>query len=1067
MKYTYLSKVFSLKTFRTSPFLLALIGVLFILFSVSQVYSQKFPAGFSQVSITTELANPTVMAFAPDGRIFVAEQSGRLRIIKNGILLDTPFVTLKVNASGERGLIGITLDPNFTTNGYMYLYYTVASGANNRISRFTANGDVAVAGSEKILLNLDPLSKATNHNGGAMHFGKDGKLYVAVGENARPEEAQNLNNYHGKLLRINPDGSAADDNPFLSGPAKQRRIWAYGLRNPFTFSVHPTTGKIFVNDVGSSRWEEINDATNKGQNFGWPRREGVTANPAYDNPVYTYQRLLQSGDGIGCAITGGTFFDPASGNYPSQYKGTYFFQDFCNGWINYLDLSDNVTKQPFATGLASGSLSITTGRDGNLYYLNRTNGTLYKIVYNSNNTAPSIYNQPDDVAVSVGEQVSFTVSASGTGPLQYQWQKNGVNIAGATSATYSISNTAIEDAGQYRVIVKNAVGNVTSRAAILTIRANTVPEASIITPANGALYSAGQTINFSGSATDAEDGTLPASAFSWEVVFHHDTHSHDGPPVATGVKNGSFIIPASGETSADVWYRIFLTVTDSEGATHKTYRDIYPRTTTITLTTQPAGLELTLDGQPVTAPTSVEGVEGLLRSIGADAIQTLNNTEYTFDRWAHGGSRNQTIEFPEDNSTYTAIFKQVTSSLRNPENPINTVNGLNYSYYEGDWNNLPNFASLSALKTGTITDVDLSAANRAENFGFRFTGYIQVPADGEYTFYTISDDGSQFFIGNTLVVDNDGLHSREERSGTIGLKAGKHAFSLNYFQNIGGQVLDVAYQSRTISKRQVPVSAFYRIKSDTPDDLVMVKINFQPSSSDVPSGYLADMGEVFANRGNGFTYGWNQTTFHTRDRGPIVSSDSRYYTLNHMQKEPQSDAIWQIALPDGIYQVTVVCSDPLYTNQINDLSIEGEVVVDEDSYDAVDEYEVTVEVTDGRLTIKPAPDAVNAKISFVDIKQVSASARVASAGKLANLQMDVFPNPVSDKLSVKLFNSQAGQVKLTLTDVLSRPVQGQLYQLEQGEHLLSLPVHSLKAGSYLLQISTPSHSFSKRITIVK
>src|SRR5688500_3293376 len=110
MKYTYSSKVFFLKTFRTSPFLLAHLVVLFILLSVSQVYSQKFPYGFDQISVTTELINPTVMAFAPDGRIFVAEQSGRLRVIKNGVLLSTPFVSLKVNASGERGLIGITLD---------------------------------------------------------------------------------------------------------------------------------------------------------------------------------------------------------------------------------------------------------------------------------------------------------------------------------------------------------------------------------------------------------------------------------------------------------------------------------------------------------------------------------------------------------------------------------------------------------------------------------------------------------------------------------------------------------------------------------------------------------------------------------------------------------------------------------------------------------------------------------------------------------------------------------------------------------------------------------------------
>ena len=119
------------------------------------------------------------MAFAPDGRIFVAEQAGKLRVIKNNVLLPTAFIQLSVNSTGERGLIGIVLDPDFSTNNYLYLYYTVPTAPiHNRISRFTANGDVVLAGSESIVLELDPLSAATNHNGGAMHFGKDGKLYV-------------------------------------------------------------------------------------------------------------------------------------------------------------------------------------------------------------------------------------------------------------------------------------------------------------------------------------------------------------------------------------------------------------------------------------------------------------------------------------------------------------------------------------------------------------------------------------------------------------------------------------------------------------------------------------------------------------------------------------------------------------------------------------------------------------------------------------------------------------------------------------------------------------------------
>src|SRR5687767_2129522 len=143
------------------------------------------PAGFTETLVASGLSSPTAMQFAPDGRLFVCEQGGRLRVITSaGVLLTTPFLTLSVNSAGERGLLGVAFDPSFSTNPYVYVYYTVpdtqttpAVPAHNRISRFTANGNVAVAGSEVVLLELDNLSTATNHNGGALAFGADGKLY--------------------------------------------------------------------------------------------------------------------------------------------------------------------------------------------------------------------------------------------------------------------------------------------------------------------------------------------------------------------------------------------------------------------------------------------------------------------------------------------------------------------------------------------------------------------------------------------------------------------------------------------------------------------------------------------------------------------------------------------------------------------------------------------------------------------------------------------------------------------------------------------------------------------------
>src|ERR1051325_3417708 len=280
--------------------------LLSLLIAHSSLTAATLPAGFAETQIAGGLSSPTAMEIAPDGRIFVCLQTGQLRVIKNGSLLATPFVSLTVDSNGERGLLGITFDPNFATNPFVYVYYTVPGDpAHNRVSRFTANGDVALAGSEFVVADLDNLSGAGNHNGGAIHFGPDGKLYVAVGENNNPANSQTLNNRLGKMLRINADGSIPSDNPFFNtASGANRSIWALGLRNPFTFAFQPGAGRMFINDVGETKWEEINDGI-AGSNYGWPTTEGVTTNPAFRSPLFVYTH--GTGPTTGCPIARAAF----------------------------------------------------------------------------------------------------------------------------------------------------------------------------------------------------------------------------------------------------------------------------------------------------------------------------------------------------------------------------------------------------------------------------------------------------------------------------------------------------------------------------------------------------------------------------------------------------------------------------------------------------------------------------------------------------------------------------------------------------------------------------------------
>lgn len=345
--------------------------------------------GFEDGVFAPGIINGTAMGFAPDGRLFVCQQGGALRVVKQGAVLPTPFLSIPVDSNGERGLLGVAFDPDFANNGYVYVYHTVpGSPAHNRISRFTAAGDVAVPGSEFVVLDLDNLSSATNHNGGSIHFGSDGKLYVGVGENANGANSQTLSNRLGKMLRINPDGTIPADNPFYNtATGANRSIWAMGLRNPFTFGVHPRTGRIFIDDVGQNTWEEINDGI-AGSNYGWPNAEGISTNPAYRNPLYVYNH--STGNPTGCAIAGGAFYDPDFRQYPSTYTGKYLYADLCGAWIWLFDPSAGTASQ-FASQMFGSTVDLKIGPDGSLYYLEHdSNGFVGRIRYTS-----GIYKLPD------------------------------------------------------------------------------------------------------------------------------------------------------------------------------------------------------------------------------------------------------------------------------------------------------------------------------------------------------------------------------------------------------------------------------------------------------------------------------------------------------------------------------------------------------------------------------------------------------------------------------------------------------------------------------------------------
>jgi glucose/arabinose dehydrogenase len=306
------------------------------------------------------------------------QQGGTLRVYRNGALLPDPFATLPTTSSGERGLLGVALDPDFPANGRLYVYYTATTPTvHNRISRIAADPaqpDRMLAGSETVLLDLPDLGP-TNHNGGALHFGPDGMLYAAVGNNAINANSRSLGSPLGKILRIAPDGSIPADNPFFARTTgTSRAIWALGLRNPFSFAFQTGTGRMHINDVGENAWEEV-DPGLAGADYGWPDTEGPTTVAGITGPLFAYGHAGGSPPGQpastgtflqGAAIVGAAF-DPPGSAWPAPYLGSYYFGDLAAGWVARIHLASGAVST-FATGVPDLH-SLAFGADGALYLL--------------------------------------------------------------------------------------------------------------------------------------------------------------------------------------------------------------------------------------------------------------------------------------------------------------------------------------------------------------------------------------------------------------------------------------------------------------------------------------------------------------------------------------------------------------------------------------------------------------------------------------------------------------------------------------------------------------------------
>ena len=635
------------------------------------------PGTFENEILATGFDLPTAIKFLPDGRMLVAELGGKIKVLPPPYTQADPTPFLQLTNVGnaddgtvaQQGIYDLALDPNFATNHFYYISYTARTPNRDRLSRFTANAALTgtVPGSELILYQ-DPQDANTEHHGGAITFGNDGKIYLTTGDHFASTPAQDLTSPRGKVLRFNPDGTVPTDNPFYDGAGPNYdAVWALGLRNPYRAYYDAPTGRLLIGDVGgnvaSTAIEEL-DLGARGANYGWPNVEGTSSNPAFTNPIYSYPH-----NGRDASITGGFVYRGTQ--FPSEYQGSYFFGDYAQNTIKRLTFDPNgnvngVFNFEPANGAPDGPTGdivyLTQGPEGALYYIDLgvadTTGQIgvskiRRISFTGANQPPVAQASANPTTGPTPLVVNFSSAGSSDPegqPLTYAWNfgDNTTSTAANPTHTYTV-------AGPYQVRLTVSDGVNSTISAPLSISAGSRPTATILSPTDGTSFKAGDVITFSGTATDAEDGTLPASAYTWKIDFLHEGHIHPGTPV-TGVTNGTFTIPTTGhDFSGFTRYQVSLTVTDSSGLQSTSSVTVFPQKVNLNFATVPAGGTVFIDGIAHTGPFVYDTLVGFNHTISAPN-QTIGGNTYTFASWSDGGASTHTIVVPTAAQTYTANF---------------------------------------------------------------------------------------------------------------------------------------------------------------------------------------------------------------------------------------------------------------------------------------------------------------------------------------------------------------------------------------------------------------------------
>jgi glucose/arabinose dehydrogenase len=682
------------------------------------------PPDFTDARVTN-VESPTALAFTPDGRLLMTTEQGRLRVYKDGALLASPALDISGNicTNGARGLLGVAVDPNFATNKYIYLFYTfkkhgvcpqnTANVPVNRVVRYVLS-DSNTATSDKIL--VDNIPNMHHNNAGDLRFGKDGYLYITVGDGAcdyadvslcagENDASRDPHILLGKVLRITREGAIPATNPYTGADSarcnltgrtdvgkKCQETFASGFRNPFRFAFDPNASgtRFFVNDVGEGGWEEVSEGRS-GADYGWNLCEGNHDNPnrpgsvncgaaPYTPPIHDYSHES------GCSSITAAAFVP-NGVWPAAYDNSYLFGDYTCGKIFKLtpNGTGSFTKTEFVTGLGENSaVAMTFGphQGGQALYYTTYGGNgpgsgggggeVRRIAYTgSTNRAPTA----DVVANPTSGPSPLAVDFDGSGSsdpdtgdtlTSYLWDfgdgsPTQTTTTPTTSHTYSTNGTYTAS-----LRVEDSRGALSEPETVRIDAGNEAPTPVIESPAADMLFRVDQGITLSGSATDPEDGQLPEVSLEWEVLQHHDAPNSHTHPYFSGTGNNLAITAPMPEglisTGAGNYLELRLTATDSNGLSKTVIRDVQPNRVDVSFATNPSGLSLLINGETFTIPKTLVSWEGYNLNVNAPSPQTLSGKTYVFSSWSDDKGQQHSVVTGAAPNSYTATFKTCTKT---------------------------------------------------------------------------------------------------------------------------------------------------------------------------------------------------------------------------------------------------------------------------------------------------------------------------------------------------------------------------------------------------------------------